>query len=398
MLAGLIIASAEVDGATTLRAELPVAGQTLLEQQARLLASAGAQRITVLVERLPPGLLGAVDRLKRDGIAVDLARSVEDAADRAHPDERLLVLADALVTDPTALEMVLAAPAPAVLVLPDKPDTRGWELIGANARWAGVMLLDGTLLRRTAAMLGEWDLQSTLLRRAVQAGATFVDATRADPPPLLAIVDTPDTALAAEQAIGRRATRHYTGYPDRFVFAPLAHAVAPRAMKAMVDPLLFRIGAVAVTGLALLSLLIGWRWPALILMLGAGPLDTVGRHIAALGQRGGREHRRWSIARRYLGGAVLLALGWHLTRTGGGWGCFVLALAALAFLGAEANHERLVGRPARRPLWLAEPDTIAWGLVPFALFGAWTVGLAAIALLAFASLLQLQKLTARARA
>ena len=49
--------------------------------------------------------------------------------------------------------------------------TTMFERIDAESRWAGVALVDARLLGSTAAMLGDWDLQSTLLRRAMQEGA-----------------------------------------------------------------------------------------------------------------------------------------------------------------------------------------------------------------------------------
>ena len=41
-------------------------------------------------------------------------------------------------------------------------------------RWSGVALVEGRTLGATAAMLGDWDLQSTLLRRTLQAGARLM--------------------------------------------------------------------------------------------------------------------------------------------------------------------------------------------------------------------------------
>ena len=76
MLTGLIIAGEEVAGGTSLRAELPVAGQTVLEQQVRMLSEAGAERVIAIAERLPPTLAAALARLRRDGIAVEIVRQV----------------------------------------------------------------------------------------------------------------------------------------------------------------------------------------------------------------------------------------------------------------------------------------------------------------------------------
>ena len=63
---------------------------------------------------------------------------------------------------------------------------REWELIDAQSRWAGALLVDGELVRRTARMLGDWNLQSTLLRNAVLAAAA-----------LFIVVDGPGESLSA---------------------------------------------------------------------------------------------------------------------------------------------------------------------------------------------------------
>lgn len=395
MLAGLIIATADIEGEAGLRAELPVAGQTLLEHQARLLASVGATHIVVLFERLPGSLLAGIDRLKRDGVAIEIARSVEDAADRVHPDERLIVVADGLVTDRGVLDLLLGQPAPVVLTLPDTPDHAGWERIDATARWGGLLLLDGALVRQTAELLGDWDLQSTLLRRAVQGGAMYVDLPAGDPPATLVVVTDRALALTAEGSLARRTAREFSGYPDRLLFAPLARLVAPRAMGAMVEPVWLQIAATVATAAACVAFLAGWIASGLAALLVAGPLDACARYIGTLGWRSRQSRERWGVVRLALSGAALVTLGWRLSENGGGWGCIVLAFATIAAMLATENHQALIGRPARRPLWLAEVDMMIWLYLPFALAGLYRVGLGALAALAFASLLMVQRLTAR---
>lgn len=391
MLTGVIIACEEAAGGTMLRAELPVAGQTVLEQQARVLIEAGADRVIAIAERLPPTLVGAVNRLRREGLAVEVLRQVHDVAQRVRPDERLLVMGDGIVTDESAVERLLSAPAPAILVLPDAAETRDWELIDASARWAGLLLADGELVRRTARMLGDWDLQSTLLRNAIQSGAERVDASAAVP--LLALVDDPASALAVEQAISRGAPRRHTGLLDRYIFEPIARVAAPRVMAAMIDPAWLRAGASGLLIVAALTLVGGWRWPGLVLAMLSGPVDTLGRHLAAMTMRLRRDQRRWVQLRYGAASAALLAFGWNLRDFG--WGTIAISVATLAVMAAFFEHERWIGRPARRPLWLAEPDVLIWLLLPFAIGGWWVVGLAAQAVFAFVSLLKVQRLTAR---
>lgn len=390
MLTGLIIACEEAGEGGALRAELPVAGQTVVEHQARLFAEVGAERVIVIAEQLPQGLAAAITRLRRDGLAIDVVRNGGEVAQRLRPDERVFLLADGVFADQGAAERLLSAPTPAILVLPDMPETRGWELIDATARWAGVLLVDGELVRRTARMLGDWDLQSTLLRNAIQAGAERVPLSAS---PLLAQIHDAPTALAVEQAISRGAARRHTGLLDRYVFDPLARAVAPRVMSAMIDPAWLRGGAAALLGIAALTLVAGWRWPALILALLSGPVDTLGRHLGAMTLRMRRDQGRWTQVRRATAAAALLALGYNLREFG--WGSLALAAATLGFMTALYEHERLIGRPAPCPLWLAEPDALIWLLLPFALAGWWPVGLAGQAVFALGSLLAMQRLTRR---
>ncbi|MFD1611398.1 hypothetical protein ACFSCW_06235 [Sphingomonas tabacisoli] len=391
MLTGFIVAGEEVADGTSLRAELAVAGQTVFEHQARLLAEAGAERVVAVSEQLPQGLAAALSRLRRDGLAIEIVRTVGDAAQRIRPEDRLLVLGDGVMTDVAALERLLAVPAPAILTLPDAPETRAWELIDAASRWAGVLLLDGELVRRTARMLGDWDLQSTLLRNAVQAGAERVDARAVEP--LLAQVSDESSAAATEQAISRGAMRRSTGWLQRFVFEPLSDLIAPHAMKAMIDPAWLRAGSSGLLIAAALVFLGGWRWPALVLALLSGPVGTLGRHLGALTMRLRQDRQFWTKVCQGAASAALLALGWNLREAG--WGPMALAAATIGIMVALNEHERWIGRPPRRPPWLAEPDTLIWLLLPFGLLGWWSAGLAAQAALALASLLKVQRLTAR---
>lgn len=392
MLTGLIIACEDVADGAGLRAELPIAGQTLLEQQVRLLADAGARRVIVIARHLPQGLAAAVNRLRRDRISVEIVRQADEVAQRIQPEEPVIVLADGIVTDSTALDRLTGAASPAILTLPDIEGTRDWELIDASARWAGVLLVDGDLVRRTARMLGDWDLQSTLLRNAIQAGAERIDLGAAAVPMLALVHDSAD-AMAVETAILRCATRRHRGLADRYLLDPLSRLLAPRAMAAMIDPLWLRIGAFALTLLAALSLVVGWRGPGLALALAAGPVDALGRNLAALTMRLRRDHRRWAAARAIAAGAALLALGWALRDLG--WGTIAVAATTIGVMTALIEHERLIGRPARRPIWIADADTLVWLLVPFALAGWWTGGLVAQAIWAFGSLLTVQRLTRR---
>src|SRR3954462_13883146 len=105
MLAGLLFATADAsDRHDTLAATLPVGGVTLVEFQARLLIAAGASQIVVVVSRLTPELLGAINRLARRGVSVDAVRGPTEAIAKLHPLARIVWLADGLVTTSAVVE------------------------------------------------------------------------------------------------------------------------------------------------------------------------------------------------------------------------------------------------------------------------------------------------------
>lgn len=99
MLAGLIFATEDADDRPgTLAATLPFGGLTLIEFQARLLVAAGASQIVLVIARLTPELLGAINRIGRRGASVDAVRTAAEAMEKLHPLSRVLVVADGVMT------------------------------------------------------------------------------------------------------------------------------------------------------------------------------------------------------------------------------------------------------------------------------------------------------------
>ena len=121
-LAALISAYHDADAPDGgLRATLPLAGRTLVERQARLAAAAGASPIILFVERVPPELLGAVERLRNDGLPVALARTALEAAESLHPEDRLLFIADGFIADESHVNRLVGVGA---RIAADRP--RSW--------------------------------------------------------------------------------------------------------------------------------------------------------------------------------------------------------------------------------------------------------------------------------
>jgi hypothetical protein len=186
MAVGALIGAYQEDDSGALRALLPLAGRTLVEYQVRCAAAAGAAPIVVIVERVPQALQDAFERLRLDSIGVFPVSDINEAISRFEAGSSILLIADGIAPPIDLVTRIAEQAEPAVAVVPDDELHQAYERIDAGTRWAGVAMADVQLLGSTAAMLGDWDLQSTLLRRAIQEGALRIQAADAGGEPLLA--------------------------------------------------------------------------------------------------------------------------------------------------------------------------------------------------------------------
>lgn len=399
-LAALISAYRQIDGSERLRATLPLVGGTLVEHQARQAVRAGAAHVVILVERLPATLTAAIDALRRDGVAVDVARSVADAADRIHPEEHLLMIADGCIVGQAALDRLVASHAPTLLTLADEPGRDGFERIDAKTRWAGLALVDGSRLRATAGMLGDWDLESTLLRRTVQEGAARIDIFAADDgatPAGLPIIAESETALAdLERHLLSGSRRRAAHWPERYLFAPIEEPAARPLIRRAIEP--DWIAALA-AGLAILSaplVVAGLGWAALILLLVSGPVRAVAMRLAAVKLTSIRRGKLFDAVRAVAASAALLAFAGLLAERSG-WGWWLVAVVTiLAMLALRAERDMAArAAAASGPPWLASLDGLIWGFLPFAVAGRWEAGAAALACYAILSFAFVQRSLSR---
>lgn len=388
-LAALIIAieTATGDG-DVLRATLPLLGRTVVEHQARQAVGAGATHLVLLVERMPSALTAALDRLRRDGVAIEVARTIGDAADRFHPDERLLLIADGCVADPALLDALAALSAPALMTVPDQADTGEYERIDATSRWAGLGLLDGAAVRSTAAMLGDWDAQSTLLRRAVQQGARRVDCAHAETGrPRIAIRMQALEGLDRQLLRGSRVPARR--WPRKWVFAAIDGPVAGWLARQAVDPLPIAMGGAVLAAIGTVLALFGWPGTGFGLVLASGPVAAVAARLARLRLAEIRHGRAIARARAMLMGAGLLALAWPLT------GAVWLLAGAMTILAGGATLSALHGLAGisddEGPAWIANADGLAWGMLPVAVLAGWPAALAAALAYALLSFARMQK-------
>lgn len=393
-LGALISAYQEASGGGgELAATLPLAGRTLVEYQARLAQAAGASPIVLLVERMPASLIAAVDRLTGEGVAVQLARSSGEAADHFAPDDAVLLIAGGLFADATSIQRVANADGPAVLTLADNIGLDAFERLDASHRWAGLALSDGAELAATAAMLGDWDMQSTLLRRLVQHGARHLAAPVGPGAPLLQIARAPADLDDAQRRILAGARGQRSDWIERYVTPMLEEWAVERLMGTGVRPRWLIALALALTAGAALLFLGGARGAGLAALVWSVPLDGIGDRLGALRMQplSRADPFRRAVPRAAM--AALAALGVSLAGAEAGWGALVAAAAAMAFLYAGVVERGRLRQP--RPPWLASRKTCIMAGLPFGLAGHWTLGLLAVAAYAAVSFLWLQHRSGR---
>jgi hypothetical protein len=388
-LAALIAAYHEADSPVgTLRATLPLAGRTLVERQARLAAAAGADPIVILVERLPPELVAAIDRMRIEGISAAVARSPDEAAEAIEPGDRVLVMADGLILDESHVARISDASAPAVLTMDDHAGDGRHERIDPHSLWAGLAMVDGQMLRRTTSSLGDWDLQSTLLRLAVQSGARQF-ALRGDPADARLVVAERGADLAEVHAsIIESASAARGSWVSRYLLAPLEQFATRLLMPTAVSSGWLYVSAAMMTALGSLLFARGWLGAALGVILLATPLDGIAQRLAILRMQPAEPPDWWGYTYPLLSGLALAALAYALVPLKG-WGCIPIAAAAAAFFIALKVELRGEEMPSEQ--WLAEPKAMSWLILPFALSGTWIAGLSAIAAYAAGSFFWAQR-------
>ena len=387
MALGALIGANVEDDSGALRALLPLAGRTLIEYQVRCAAAAGAAPILVLVERVPQALQDAFERLRLEGVGVFPVSDVHEAVSRFEAGSTILLIGDGIAPPSSLVAQLAEEEESAVATVPDDEAHALFERIDNESRWAGVSVIGGDLLASTARMLGDWDLQSTLLRRAIQDGAQRVPVSEGMEPVL---AESPAQLAEFQRGLlaGSRVAR--SDAASRFVLPPVEDWATEQLLESQVRAEWMLWAAAGLILTAAIAFLNGWLLTALGLLLLSTPLDLIAERLAGIRLRP-LASRYWASRVLWpLSGLALLALGWWEWRYGSGWGAMVTALAAAAF--AQAAVLERSAPPGDWDLWLFSRRNAILVAVPFAIFGAWTSTLLVLALYSATSFFLVQRL------
>ena len=391
MALGALIAAYQEDDSGSLRALLPIAGRTLLEYQVRCAAAAGAAPIVVIVERIPIVLNQVLERLQQDGLPVVTVSDGAEAASRFEAGAMILLVADGVAPPPELLASIAEEGEPVIVTVPDDESHQRFERVDALSRWSGIAIVDSQTLGATAAMLGDWDLQSTLLRRSLQSGARTVPRAPGAGEPLLAASADDLADLERQLIVASRGSRR--DWASRYVLPVVEEFATEQLLETRIRPESLVHAALLLTAGGAVAFASGWLRTGLALLVLATPLDLIARRLAALRLKPMPPR---SLSRRLLwpvAGAALIALGWWQAGHGGGWGALFAAVTAAAFAEAYRTERGKLEIPGG--IWLLSRRNAIIAAVPFALAGAWTFYLVALALYAGASFFIVQHVNHR---
>ena len=375
---GALIGAYQEDDSGGLRALLPLAGRTLLEYQARCASAAGASPLVVVVERVPQALQDALERLRLDGVGIVAVSAIEEAVSRFEAGSSILLIGDGVAPPASLVAELAEEPEPAIATVPDDEIHEAYERIDDRSRWAGVALVDAHMLGSTAAMLGDWDLQSTLLRRSLQEGARLIPAAEAGGEPLL--VERPEQLEAFQRTLVTASRGARSDWASRYLLPPVEEFATEQLMETGIRPAWLIWGALLLTIAAAIAFARGWPITATIMLVLSTPLDLVAVRLASLRLRPlpvrmvSRE-ALWPAA-----GLALVALGWWDMSRALGWGPLLAAGTAAAF--AEAARIEKSSMPPGGEVWLFSRRNAIFAAIPFAVFGSWTPYLLAMLLYA----------------
>ena len=380
MLAGLIFATDDAeDRPDALAATLPFGGSTLIEYQARLLATVGVTHLMVAVSRVTPALLGATSRIAGRGITVDVVRSAEEAAAKSHPLAQVIVVADGLVTTDAVIEWIASESHEALLVSRDGDGSAGIERVDASHSWAGLARVPAKRLADVAAMPDDYDFQSTLLRHSTQAGAVQLLLPAATGRTRHGVERNAAALLRRSKSVLAALGDRRTAWIDRFVFTPITGLTLPQLVARNVPGWAMVAGGSLVTLGAVALFYPGMAAPALLATVVATIIFSTGSMLGWLRGEDWQARAQDRAIAWVAAVAVVLSgiVAWRASGDGAG------PVAALTLVAAAALSERV---PAARRRWWATPGAYPLLLLPFAAAGYLAAGLVVGAGYAFVSL------------
>jgi hypothetical protein len=224
-----------------LRAELVLAGRSILAWQVDFLAAVGAERVICLCHAVEGEVLRLQHKVEATGAAYHALTGFAALAALVRAEDDLLILGDGLLPDPLLsreLVKVDAAWRRSVICLPaDHAMVNGapndFERIDAARHWAGLLVMRGAPVQHLATFPDDADAVSLLLRLALQAHTPCHDLGLSQLElGTWVLADSTGVLATHERGLMARAVRPYDFRAPMIALADmLVGALAPRGLR-----------------------------------------------------------------------------------------------------------------------------------------------------------------------
>ena len=152
------------------RGHVRIGGKSLLQHQMELALSLGCSKVACISMGLPAELVSLQHMADAAKVQFRCIRDIRALSAWVSASDELLVIQDGLAITP-ANSATLALKKRSILTFPEKEGTdAGFERIDRQASWAGIMIVPGSLVERLTDLPDDFDIPSSLLRSALQAG------------------------------------------------------------------------------------------------------------------------------------------------------------------------------------------------------------------------------------
>ena len=370
---------------------LAVCGLPIVGRQLRQAGQAGARRAIVKVETLTPDQRVALERLGpdlvivRDGIELAAAIGADD----------VLLFAEGLIVDQALVSHMAALDETALAVWSGEAPPEA-ERIDHQSCWAGLARIPNQLVIETARTLEDWDMQSTLLRvtSALAPKRWIVDTAGQ---PSWQIARTTQAADLLTDRLLRGKQPDHGSWVLGYVQMPIAGLLARWLLLTRATALGLRIAGTGIGLAAAIAFTTGWISTGLTLAVADGFLICTATKLAQVRLEIIPQRQRWDLTDRVIGYGWFFGLATWLAWSTATNSPLLLAVIIVLFSVAASQHKRHFqhltgchlgncGTAERRTVRMAaNPDTLIWTLIPFALISDWHFGLAVLA--AYAALM-----------
>ncbi|KPF65254.1 hypothetical protein [Porphyrobacter sp. AAP60] len=268
-----LIAAVTRTAAGDLRAELPLAGRSVLGWQVDLLRMLGAERILCLAESATGEVLRLQHDVERAGGTFHALQGFAAIPALVRSEDELIVLRDGLVPDPAVMAALAQSETGGHRMVATIPDDhplaaarpQDFERIDATRHWAGLLIMRGAPVQQLADFPADSDPVSVLVRLALQAGTPCRELSAQEvAPETWLLADCAGAVMAHERLmLAKVAPQSDWRAPLVSLAGVLVRALMPRGLAQ--GAVISGASAIMLILTGLLMAVFGWAIPAIAL-------------------------------------------------------------------------------------------------------------------------------------